>query len=162
GRRTTTLFHAACVAGEFIPGDRMDRATAEAALRIVAGTRDVPDADRQIRRGIERGMRNPRNPRRDGHLIQSVADPRIASFEWTERLTATGTDLRICMAIASHCWSKGSTTVDVSYREISETCGMSTATVSRHAGRIGRWVRIARHGQRFRSGDTRTRWRLVL
>jgi hypothetical protein len=163
GRRTISLFKAACVAGELIGGGEISRETAEAALRIVADTRGIGDADRQIRRGIQRGLKHPRNPNlTNGRHITTKAEARIVIHEWSEALDATGTDRRICLAIASHCWNVGTTTVDLSYREISETSGMSRSTVSNHAGRLGRWVRIVRHGQRFRKGDTRTRWRLVI
>lgn len=162
GRRTVSLFKAACVAGELIGGGEIDRSTAEAALKIVAGSRDIGDADRQIRRGIARGLQHPRNPNlTGGRNITSKVDARIMIFEWVENLDASGTDRRICAAIGSHCWNVGTTTVDLSYREIAEACGMSVSTISAHAGRLGRWVRIVRHGRRFRATNNRTRWRLI-
>jgi len=163
GRRTPTLFHAAIVGGELIASRQVDRATVESALLIVAGARNVGDAERQIRRGIERGMRHPRNPRRTaGRFITTRGEARQVVFEWSEQLDATGTDRRICMAIASHCWSVGSTTIDLSFREVAEAAGVSRTTVARRAGGLARWVRIVRGGQRFRKQDTRTRWRIVL
>lgn len=163
GRRTVSLFKAACVAGELIGGGEIDRPAAEAALKIVAGTREIDDADRQIRRGIQRGLRNPRNPNlTGGRNITSATEARIVIFEWTENLDARGTDRRICTAIGQHCWNVGTTTVDLSYREVAEACGMSVGTVANHAGRLGRWVRVVRHGRRFRANDNRTRWRLII
>jgi len=162
--RTKTLFAAACRVGELVAGNELDEAFARGRLLAVARSRGIGDAERQIRRGIEKGARRPHDARLSGVRIETRTDARVLIFEWFENLDAKGAPRRICAAIGQDCWNYGNTTVNLSYREVALAAGVNLGTVSKcvKSGRLSRWVTITSGGQRLRTTGSRTTWRLVL
>lgn len=164
GQRTKALFKFACVAGELAGGGLIDFGLAEAACLIVGHAREIPDAEKHVRRGMDRGMLNPRVLRelRSGRHIEDRDDALRVIAEWYDALDARGSQRRICTAIGARCLRDEFITVRMSFRSIAEEAGVSLGTVQRHAPRIGRWVRVTSKGKRFAASENATEWRLVL
>lgn len=162
--RRTTLWAAAFRAGALAAAGELDADFARSRLLVAAQSRNIPDAVRQVRKGMTKGLLHPHDPYRGGVNIETQAEARALIFEWFEALDAKGAPARICTTIGRHCWNVGSTTVNLSYREIAEAGGVNLATVSKcaNSGRLARHVSIVTRGQRLRTTGSRTTWRLVL
>jgi DNA-binding transcriptional ArsR family regulator len=169
GGRHGTLWHAARCSGEYLAGGELFDEDQVAALLISTGCSvgiARRDAERQVRRGIEKGKRNPKiAPRSEGMHNRADAVARVAvwwtaveSAPWHGRRGASA--LKVLAAFAMLATSAGKCRLSESFRDIAEAAGVSVGTVSNTRALWQPYVRLVHRGHRF--AGTRSEWQLVL
>jgi DNA-binding transcriptional ArsR family regulator len=169
GGRHSTLWHAARCSGEYIAGGELFDEDQVAAMLISTGCSvgvARRDAERQVRRGIEKGKRNPKvAPRSEGMHNRNDAIARVVEWwaavesgRWHGRRGASA--LKILAAFAMLAAGAGKCRLSESYRDIAEAAGVSVGTVSNTRALWQPYVRLVHRGHRF--AGTRSEWQLVL
>jgi DNA-binding transcriptional ArsR family regulator/alkylated DNA nucleotide flippase Atl1 len=169
GGRNPTLWHAARCVGEAIgAGELLDEEQAIGLLVAVGCNVGIPrrDAERQVRRGIDKGKASPKlAPKSDGLRDRTDALALTATW-WAEVQSAPwrgrqgATTLRILAAFAILAASAGKVRISESYRQIAEVAGMSAGTVARHRPSWQPWVRLVHRGHAFTGAASE--WQLVV
>lgn len=168
GLRHRTTFSAAAAVGQVVGGGELyDDLEAQVALVRMARAVGLDDADRQVRRGLERGRCKPRRAPAGGRMLQDATDARdkvlawweaVESRSWTGRGTVT--TLRLLAAFGLLAMKAGKMRLSESQRQVAEAAGVDHRTVGRHRHRLSPFVRVVEHGSRV-SGKVTT-WQLVV
>lgn len=177
GFRHMAIFAAACHIGELVAGCEVDQDTAQGFLidagrSLTGGRLTDMEVRRQVRQGLERGMRTPRTAPTNGTMLRDRTDAVAAVIEWWSSVQAAewkgasaGTTLRILAAFAMLSAKAGKVRFDNSYREVAEAAGVSVGTVAKHKARWLPYVRQVEVGKRWarptEEKSTRTVWQLV-
>jgi hypothetical protein len=142
-RRTDTTFRAACRVGELVASGDLDRIDAERKLLDAAADRGLRhrDAERQVLRGVERGLANAGGRR----LVEDATHARVQVSAWWVDVTNTVTDstmLAILRVIRDDMLHVGKVECSLSSREIAEQAGVDRSTVTRRMDNIRAWVQV--------------------
>jgi hypothetical protein len=157
GLRHHNLFAGGCAVGELIAGGELDRA-AEAELLEKAQTIGLPasDAERQVRRGLERGRRRPRVAPPHAPSLTNATEARMAvvawwadveSREWNGR--AGSTSLRILAGWRDLMLKAGRVQATASYRQVAGAAGVSLSTVVNRKADWLPFVALVKKGNRL-------------
>ncbi len=170
GVRHRTLFSAACRLGELVAGGEVDETLAVSALeRAARGVGlERSDAERHVRRGLERGARHPRKPSNTtgvGGVERAEVLAELVSW-WERASTAPrpgrrgASELRLLAGLYLLALHAGKVELDDSLRQVAEACGLGHATVGRCRSALAPWVTVVDKGNRFTGA--RHRWRICL